>query len=65
MTGKKRKMMSSDRGRLARLERKLQAVEAQISRLEKDRSLDFAKQDHFVLCRRPSLFAPWPSDLRH
>jgi hypothetical protein len=65
MTGKKRKEMSSDRRRLTRLERKLQAVEAQIARLEQDRSLDPAEQDHFVLWRRPSLFAPWPSDLRH
>jgi hypothetical protein len=65
MTGKKRKEVSSDRRRLTRLERKLQAVEAQIARLEQDRSLDLAEQDHFVLWRRPSLFAPWPSDLRH
>lgn len=64
MTGKKRKKATCDRRRLTRLERKLQSVEAQIARLEKDRSLDLAEQDHFLLWRRPSLFAPCPPDLR-
>jgi hypothetical protein len=33
--------------------------------LEKDTSLDLAAQDHFVLWRRPNLFAPWPLGLQH
>jgi hypothetical protein len=33
--------------------------------LEKDKSLDLAAQDHFVLWRRPNLFAPWPLGLQH
>jgi hypothetical protein len=65
MTDPKRKKILSDRRRLSRLERKLEAIEAQIARLEKNRSLDLAEQDHFVLWQRPSLFAPWPADPRH
>jgi hypothetical protein len=65
MTGKKRRKVSSDCRRLTRRERRLQAVAAQIAGLERDRSLALAEQDHFVLWKRPSLFAPWPSDLRH
>jgi hypothetical protein len=50
---------------ILRLERQLKGVEAQIARLEKDKTLSLAKQDHFLLWRRPSLFAPRPSELRH
>ena len=47
------------------LERQLAGVEAQIARLEKDKTLNLAKQDHFLLWKRPNLFAPRPSELRH
>ncbi len=50
---------------MARLEQQLKSVEAQIARLEKDASLNLAVQDHFVLWRRPSLFAPLPSGIQH
>jgi hypothetical protein len=34
---------------MLRLERQLQAIEAEIARLEKDDSLKLATQDHFIL----------------
>jgi hypothetical protein len=34
---------------MLRLERQLQAIEAEIARLEKDNSLKLATQDHFIL----------------
>ena len=58
MTNRKRKPTPSDRRRILRLERELQAIEAEIARREKDKSLGLATQDHFILWRRPSLFAP-------
>ncbi|MBQ0823022.1 hypothetical protein HPT29_014085 [Microvirga terrae] len=65
MKSKKRKPVTSEVRRTARLERELKAVEAQIALLEKDTRLDLATQDHFVLWRRPNLFAPWPLGLQH
>jgi hypothetical protein len=65
MPAKKRCPDSSRRRRIARLEQQLKSVEAQIVRLEKDASLDLAVQDHFVLWRRPSLFAALPSGIQH
>ena len=47
------------------LERQLEGVEAQIARLEKDQTLNLAKQDHFLLWKRPNLFAPLLSELQH
>jgi hypothetical protein len=57
MDSKKRKLARFMHHRLARLLRKHAAVEAQIARLEKDRSLGLARRDHFDLWQRPSLFA--------
>ena len=53
------------RRKILRRERQLKGVEAQIARLEKDKTLDLATQDHFLLWKRPSLFAPGPSELQH
>ena len=65
MKSRKRKLNRSEPRRIAKLERELKAVEAQIALLEKDTRLDLAVQDHFVLWRRPNLFAPWPLGLQH
>jgi hypothetical protein len=65
MPTKKRKPDPSVRRKILRLERKLKGIEAQIARLEKDRTLGLAMQDHFLLWKRPSLFAPRLSELRH
>jgi hypothetical protein len=64
MTSRKRKPNPSHRRRVLRLERQLQALEAEIARQEKDKSLELAAQDHFILWRRPSLFAPWSAELQ-
>jgi hypothetical protein len=64
MTSRKRKPTRSDRRRMLRLERQLQAIEAEIARLEKDKGLCLATQDHFILWRRPCLFVPWPAELQ-
>jgi hypothetical protein len=61
MPAKKQKLLSSVRRDMARLEQKLRAVEAQISRLERDPSLGLASRDHFIVWKRPCLFAGWPS----
>jgi hypothetical protein len=50
---------------ILRLERQLKGVEAQIARLDENKTLNLAKQDHFLLWKRPNLFAPRPSELRH
>jgi hypothetical protein len=50
---------------ILRLERQLRGVEAQIARMEKDKSLDLAKQDHFLLWQRPSLFAAGLPNVQH
>jgi hypothetical protein len=65
MKSKKRKPISSGLRRTAKLERELKVIEAQVALLEKDTRLDLATQDHFVLWRRPNLFAPWPLGLQH
>jgi len=65
MKAKKRKPISSETRRTAKLERELKAIEAQIVLLEKDTRMDLAVQDHFVLWRRPNLFAPWPLGVQH
>jgi hypothetical protein len=65
MKSRKRKPFAADARRSAKLERELKIIEAQIARLEKDTSLKLAVQDHFVLWRRPNLFAPWPLGVQH
>jgi hypothetical protein len=65
MKSRKRKPFAADARRSAKLERELRIIEAQIARLEKDASLKLAVQDHFVLWRRPNLFAPWPLGVQH
>jgi hypothetical protein len=65
MKSRKRKSSASKARRVAKLERQLKIVEAQIALLEKDVDLELAVQDHFVLWRRPNLFAPWPLGLQH
>lgn len=65
MKSRKRKPFASDMRRSAKLERELKIVEAQIALLEKDDNLKLAVQDHFVLWRRPNLFAPWPLGVQH
>jgi GAF domain-containing protein len=65
MKSRKRKPLAANARRAAKLEQELKAVEAQIALLEKDASLRLAVQDHFVLWRRPNLFAPWPLGVQH
>jgi hypothetical protein len=65
MKSRKRKPFAADARRSAKLERELKIVEAQIALLEKDAELKLAAQDHFVLWRRPNLFAPWPLGVQH
>jgi len=65
MKSRKRKPFAADARRSAKLERELRIIEAQIARLEEDAGLKLAAQDHFVLWRRPSLFAPWPLGVQH
>lgn len=65
MKSRKTKPSASKARRAAKLERQLKIVEAQIALLEKDADLELAVQDHFVLWRRPSLFAPWPLGVQH
>ena len=65
MKSRKRKPFAADARRSAKLERELKIVEAQIALLEKDTDLKLAVQDHFVLWRRPNLFAPWPLGVQH
>ena len=65
MKSRKRKPFGSEARRAAKLERELKIVEAQIALLEKDAGLKLAVQDHFVLWRRPNLFAPWPIGVQH
>jgi hypothetical protein len=65
MRNKKRNPDPSVRRMILRLERQLKGVEAQIARLEKDKTLDLAMQDHFLVWKRPNLFAPGPSEVHH
>ena len=65
MTNKKRIPDLSVYRKILRRERQLKGVEAQIARLEKDKTLGLAMQDHFLLWKRSSLFAPPPSELQH
>lgn len=65
MKSRKRKPFASSARRAAKLERKLKIVEAQIALLERDSDLKLAVQDHFVLWRRPNLFAPLPLGVLH
>lgn len=65
MKSRKRKSLGSEARRSAKLERELRIVEAQIALLERDAGLNLAEQDHFVLWRRPNLFAPWPLEVQH
>jgi hypothetical protein len=65
MKSRKRKPFATAARRSAKLERELKVIEAQIALLEKDATLKLAGQDHFVLWRRPNLFAPWPLGVQH
>lgn len=65
MKSRKRKPSESKVRRAAKLERQLKIIEAQIAFLERDAGLELAGQDHFVLWRRPNLFAPWPLGVQH
>ena len=65
MKSRKRKSLTFDARRAAKLERELKIVEAQIALVGKDADLKLAVQDHFVLWRRPNLFAPWPLGVQH
>jgi hypothetical protein len=64
MTAKKQKHLSSARRNIARLGQKLRTVEAQIARLERDPDLGLAVRDHFIVWKRPCLFADWPSGIQ-
>ncbi len=61
MPAKKQKGVSFAQREIARLEQKLRAVDAQIARLERDPDLGLATRDHFIVWKRPCLFAAWPS----
>jgi hypothetical protein len=65
MKSRKRKQLVCDARRAAKLERELKIVEAQIALLERDVDMKLALRDHFVLWRRPNLFAPWPLGVQH
>ncbi|EIM31196.1 hypothetical protein MicloDRAFT_00001860 [Microvirga lotononidis] len=65
MKREKQKLLPSKRRHVIRLERQLAAVEAQIARLEQDRHLGLAEQDHFFLWKRPSLFVSWRPQVLH
>jgi hypothetical protein len=65
MTSKKRKPSSAVRRRIVRLERELAAVEAEITGLEQNKRLGPAKDDHFALWRRATLFMSPRSEERH
>jgi hypothetical protein len=64
MINKKPKPGSAVRRQILRREQQLKAIKAQIARLDNDTGLNLAAQDHFILWRRPSLFAPWSSGLQ-
>jgi hypothetical protein len=49
MRNRERKPQSFDRRRMLSLERQLQAIEAEIARREKDKSLGIATQNSFIL----------------
>jgi hypothetical protein len=62
MPAKKQKLHSSAARRdIAPCKQKLGAVEAQIARLERDPELGLASRDHFIVWKRPCLFAACPS----
>jgi predicted phage-related endonuclease len=65
MRHKKRHPNPAIRRKILRLERELKGIEAQIACMEKDKTLGLAKQDHFILWKRPSLFASTLSGLPH
>ena len=65
MRNKKRNPDPSVRRMILRLERQLKGVEAQIARLERDKTLDLAMQDHFLVWKRPSLFGPRSPEVQH
>jgi len=61
MMSKRRKPSSSIHRRITRLERELATVEAQIARLEQNKSLELAERNHFALRQRAPLFVAWRS----
>lgn len=62
MPTKKQKLHSSVARRdIAQRKQELGAVEAQIVRLERDPELGLASRDHFIVWKRPCLFAVCPS----
>jgi hypothetical protein len=56
MMSKKRKPSSAVRPRIARLERELAAVEAEIAQLEQNKGLGPAEDNQFALRKRATLF---------
>lgn len=61
MPAKKQSLHSSARREIARRKPRLRVVEAQIASLERDPDLGLAARDHFIVWKRPCLFAAWPS----
>jgi hypothetical protein len=61
MPAKKQKLHFSARRDIARRNQKLRADEGLIARLESDPDLDLAARDHFIVWKRPCLFAASPS----
>jgi hypothetical protein len=61
MAAKKQKLHTSVARRdIARCKQKLGSVEAQIARLERDPEVGLASRDHFIVWKRPCLFAACP-----
>jgi hypothetical protein len=65
MSRKKQKPSPAVRGRIARLERELAAVEAEIAELEQNKRLGTAEDDPVILWRRATLFRPPRSEGWH
>jgi len=66
MSREKQKPSSAVRGRIARLERELAAVEAEIAELEQNKRLSgSAEDDPVVLWRRATLFGSQGSEGCH
>ena len=65
MSNKTHKPSSAIRQRIARLERELAAVEAEIAQLEQYKRLGPAEDGHFALWRRDRLFMSQQSERAH
>jgi hypothetical protein len=63
MKRRKFRPLLSTSQRVVKLERKLELIEAEMSRLARDADWDLAVQNHFALSKRPALFVGCSSEL--